>query len=141
MFNSVAAQTNVVIISSTDTSGRPSSRVMRFVTAGTPGVWYVTTAPEGPKVHEFDGGRVAVVTAPTESGATITSNRIRIRRLGASLCEVADLYLAQVPGYLDGMTAAEQHLELVYELTFESARVDSWLEREVVEFSDPEHRP
>ena len=55
-FNSVAAQTNLVVVSSTDEAGRPSSRMMRFVKSDRPGVWYVTTAPEGPKVREFDHG-------------------------------------------------------------------------------------
>ena len=80
MFDKVAAQTNLVVVSSADEAGTPSSRVMRFVRSDRPGVWYVTTAPEGTKAHEFDHGRIALVTPPTESGATIGSNRVQIRR-------------------------------------------------------------
>ena len=71
-FNDVAAQTNVVVVSSVDQAARPSSRVMRFVKSERPGVWFVTAAPEGSKVEQFDNGRIALVTRPTDSGATIT---------------------------------------------------------------------
>ena len=77
---------------------------MRFVKADRPGVWYVTTAPEGPKVHELDRGRVALLTSPTPAGATISSNRVQISRAPHPFPAVADLYRAQVPGYMDGMT-------------------------------------
>ncbi|MBA2956185.1 hypothetical protein GON03_17735 [Nocardioides sp. MAH-18] len=133
-FNDVAAQTNTVILSSTDEMGHPSSRTMRFVRTDRPGVWLVTTAPEGPKVHELDGGKVALVTLPTESGAAISTNRLRIRRSTLSFTDVVELYRAQVPGYVDGMSEAEQERELVYELTLQSAKVDTWLEHDVVDF-------
>ena len=77
------------------------------------------------------------MTPPTESGATIGSNRVQIRRAPIRFPEVADLYRAQVPGYVDRLTEDEQQREQVYELTLQSARVDTWLEREVVEFRDP----
>lgn len=131
-FNSVVAQTNLVVLSSVGTDGRPSSRIMRFVTTGLPGTWYVTSAPDTPKVHEFDGGTVALVTVPTEDGAIISSNRVRIRRAGKSFADVADLYRDQVPGYLDGMTEEDQELELVYEVILESAKVDSWVGHDLV---------
>jgi len=133
-FNEVAEQTNVVVIASADHTGQPSSRIMRFVRTDRPGVWYVTTAPQSPKVHELDLGRVAVVTRPTESGANISSNRVDVRRAGAIFPQVADLYRAQVPGYLDSMSDDEQAVELVYELTLRSAKVDSWQDRVVVDF-------
>ena len=137
-FTSVAAETNRVVISSTDASGRPSSRMMRFVKSDRPGVWYVTTAPEGPKVVEFDHSRIAVLTPPTASGATISSNRVEIRRAGAPFRDFAELYRAQVPGYADGMTEEQQQHELVFELTLLSARVETWLEHALVDFSDSE---
>lgn len=96
-------------------------------------MWYVTTAPESPKVREFDRGRVAVLTVPTGSGATISSNRVSIRRSGLAFRDVADLYRAQVPGFVDGMTDDEQERELVYELRLSSAKVESWLEQDVVD--------
>ena len=136
-FNKVAAHTNLVVVSSTDEVGTPSSRVMPFVRSDRPGVWYVTTAPNGNKVHQFDHSRIALVTPPTESGATIGSNRVQIRRAQLAFPAVADLYRAQVPGYVDRLTEDEQQRELVYELTFQSAKVDTWLEHEVVEFGDP----
>jgi pyridoxine/pyridoxamine 5'-phosphate oxidase len=136
----VVAQTNLLVVSSVDESGRPSSRVMRFVTTDRPGVWYVTTAPDSPKVHEFDRGRVALITAPTPSGATINSNRVRVRRAEKRFADIADLYHAQVPGYTEGMTDDEQERELVYELTMLSAKVETWLEREVVVFAQPDQR-
>ncbi len=77
------------------------------------------------------------MTPPTESGATIGSNRVRIRRAPMPFPEVADLYRAQVPGYVDRLTEDEQQRELVYELTLQSAKVDTWLDHEVVEFRDP----
>jgi hypothetical protein len=138
LFDAVAAEAPAVVVASSDESGRPSSRIMRFVRSDRPGVWYVTTAPEGPKVHELDLGRVAVVTVPTSTGATISSNRARARRAGLSFGEVADLYRAQVPGYSDGMTEDEQARELVYEIALESARVETWTERATVDFREPE---
>jgi len=136
-FVAVAVETNLVILSSTDETGRPSSRVMRFVKTDRPGVWYVTMAPEGPKVHELDLGRVALVTPPTDSGATISSNRIQIERADVTFAAIAELYRDQVPGYADGMTEEQQARELVYRLVLHSARVDTWLDNEVVEFVRP----
>lgn len=133
-FDDVAAQTNQLVLSSSDDAGTPSSRVMRFVKTDRPGVWYVTTAPEGPKVPELDRGRVAVLTSPTPAGATISSNRVRIRRAGHPFPAVAELYRAQVPDYMDGMTDEEKDRELVYELTLLSARVETWLRHDVVDF-------
>lgn len=137
-FTSITAQTNLVVISSTDRSGQPSSRLMRFVTSDRPGVWYVAAAPESPKIQELDHGRIAVMTLPTESGSMISSNRVRIRRLETSFLTVAPLYRAQAPDFLEGMSEEEQQHELVYELTLESAKVDSWLEHDVVEFNGRE---
>lgn len=137
-FTDIAAQTNAVVVSSTDSAGHPSSRVMRFVKSDRPGVWFVTTSPEGPKVREFDRGIVAVVTVPTEDGATISSNRVRIRRAGVPFSHVAELYRSQVPGYADGMAEDELDHELVYEIRLDSARVESWLRDEVVEFAASE---
>jgi general stress protein 26 len=55
-FNAVAAQTNLMVLSSVDAEGQPSSRVMRFVKTDRPGVWYAATAPDSPKVHEVNEG-------------------------------------------------------------------------------------
>ncbi|WP_256793531.1 pyridoxamine 5'-phosphate oxidase family protein [Terrabacter sp. Ter38] len=137
MFNKVAAQTNLVVVSSADEAGTPSSRLMRFVRSDRPGVWYITTAPHGNKAHAFDTGRIALVTPPTESGATIGSNRVQVRRAEVPFPQVAHLYRAQVPGYVDRLTQDEQQRELVYEVTLQSAKVDTWLEHEIVEFDDP----
>ena len=137
MFDTVAAETNLMVLSSVDESGCPSSRAMRFVRTDQPGVWYLTTAPEGPKVHELDLGRIALITAPTESGATISSNRVQIERAGVTFPAVAGLYRAQVPGYVDGMTHEQQERELGYRLVLLSARVDTWLDHDVVEFVQP----
>lgn len=133
-FTKVAAATNVVAVSTVDESGTPASRVMRFVRSDRPEVWYVTTAPEGTKAHALDGGRIAVLAGTMETGETISSNRVRVRRAPFGFAEVADLYRAQVPGYVDRLTDEEQERELVYELTLLSAKVDTWLEREFVEF-------
>ncbi|WP_243057111.1 hypothetical protein [Nocardioides sp. SR21] len=135
-FNEVAADVNKLVVSSAAGDARPSSRAMRFVKSDRPGVWYITTAPEGPKVHELDRGVAAIVTAPTESGSIITSNRIRIARAGLSFADVAGLYDEQVPRYSDGMTEEEAKRELVYELTLLSAKVETWTEHEVVELND-----
>ncbi len=132
LFAEVADQTNTVVVSTADDNGHPSSRVMRFVTTDSPGVWFLTTAPHGPKVRELDRGRVAVVTIPTSSGATISSNCVHVARADVPLAAIADLYEAQVPGYLDGLTEDEQWSEIVYELTLHSAKVDTWDERAVV---------
>lgn len=137
-FNAVAARTDLVVLSSVNAYGEPSSRIMRFVKTGRAGVWYVTSAPNTPKVTEFDDGKVALITVPTQDGATISSNRVRIRRAGKTFMEVADLYRAQVPGYLDGMTEEDQRLELVYELTLQSAKVDSWVGHDVVCLQEPD---
>ncbi|WP_344791579.1 hypothetical protein [Gryllotalpicola daejeonensis] len=146
IFNSLVDATDLVLLSTCDDAGRPSSRFMRFVTTSRPGVWYVTSAPEAPKIREFDRGVAALITVPTESGATISSNRVRLRRADKGFPEVAELYRAQVPRYLDGMTPEDQSREVVYELTIESARVSSWEYNEVVLFesnqvpAEPESR-
>lgn len=137
-FTAVAARTNLVVVSSVDAHGRPSSRVMRFVKTDRPGVWYITTAPQAPKVPEFDAGNVAVMTVPTEDGAAISSNRVHIRRADKTFMDVADLYRAQAPGYLDGMTEEDQRLELVYELTLRTAKVDSWVSHDLVSLEELE---
>jgi Pyridoxamine 5'-phosphate oxidase-like len=131
-FNAVAAQTNLMVLSSVNARGRPSSRVMSFVKTERLGVWYVTTPPDTPKVRELDAGQVALVTVPTQDGATISSNHARIRRAGKTLLDVAGLYRSQAPGYLDGMTEEDQRAELVYELTLQSAKVDSWTSHDLV---------
>ena len=140
-FNEVAAQTTLVIISSADDSGTPTSRLMRFAKSDRPGVWYVTAAPEGRRVHEFQQGRIALITPPTESGGTISSNRVQIKRAQFGFPEVAALYRAQVPGYVDRLTEEDQQRELVYEITLESAKVDTWLEHDVVDFRDSRPSP
>lgn len=134
-FAQVAAKTNALVVASTGEDGRPSIRIMRFVKGEQPGVWYVTTAPEGPKVPEFDRGRIALVTVPTEAGATISSNRVQIERAGVAFSEVAGLYRDQVPGYLASMTDDDQQRDLIYRLRFQSARVDTWEDHVVVEFT------
>lgn len=101
----------------------------------------MSTAPQGPKVREFDSGRTAVVTLPTESRATISSNRVEIRRLGAPFDTVAELYRAQVPDYAEAMTEEETRREIVYTVTFKSAQVDTWTEHYVVDFEDSDERP
>jgi hypothetical protein len=137
-FEDVAAQVNQLIMSSSDDAGRPSSRFMRFVKTDRPGVWYVTTAPEGPKVPELDRGQVAVLTSPTPAGATISSNRVHISRAPHPFPAIADLYRTQVPGYMDGMTDEEKDRELVYEVRLRSARVETWLRHDEVAFDGPE---
>jgi hypothetical protein len=59
---------------------------------------------------------------------------VRLRRAGKSFLDVAELYRAQVPRYLDGMTDEDQAAEVVYELVIESARVSSWEYNEPVVF-------
>jgi hypothetical protein len=137
-FNSIAAQASLVAVSTTDGAGTPSIRPMRFVKSDRPGVWYVTTSPEGNKVRELDRGRVALLTAPTGSGETISSNRVQVRRVAEGFAAVADLYRDQVPGYVDGLTDAEMRREVIYELTLQSAKIDTWLGHELVEFDRPE---
>jgi hypothetical protein len=136
IFNSLASATDLILLSTCDASGRPSSRFMRFVTTERPGVWYVTSAPEAPKVAEFDRGVAALITVPDADGATISSNRVRLRRSEKSFPEVAELYRTQVPRYLNGMTEEDQAWEVVYEVIIESARVSSWEYNEPVVFDD-----
>lgn len=134
-FDAVAASTNHLVLTSTDATGNPSSRVMTFVRSDLPDTWYVATPPVGPKVEELDLGRVALVTLPPASGGTISSNRVRVRRAPVSFSAVADLYRTQVPEYVEEMTSEERQHELVYELTLESAKVDTWDEHHVVHFA------
>ncbi|GAA4191993.1 hypothetical protein GCM10022288_23620 [Gryllotalpicola kribbensis] len=136
LFNSLTDATDLVILSTVDEFGRPSSRFMRFVTTERPGVWYVTSAPEAPKIPEFDRGQAALLTVPTENGATISSNRVHVRRASKGFAEIADFYRAQVPRYLDGMTSEDQAREIVYEVIIESARVSSWEYNEPVLFEN-----
>lgn len=136
-FAKVAESTNLLVISSVGEDGTPSSRLMQFARSGRPGVWYIATTPDRPKVREFDEGRVALVTLPTPAGGTINSNRVGIARAPFTLDKVADLFEQQIPGYLDGVTEDEQRRELVYELTLQSARVDTWLDLEEVVFFEP----
>lgn len=135
-FELVAADTNLLVLSTIDAAGRPASRLMRFVKTSTPGVWYFSTTPFGSKIHEFDGSGVAIVTVPTSYGSAITTNRVTIRRAPVSFADVAELFESQIPGYYEGMTDVEIDRELVYELTLNTARVDTWLDHEVVEFRD-----
>lgn len=138
LFDSIAAQTNLVVMASRDEAGRPSSRLMNFVRSDQAGRWYLTTAPDSPKVGQFDRGPVALLTAQTASGGTISSNQVQLKRSERTFQSVAELYRAQVPGYVEGMTEDEQQHELVYELTLRSAKVETWMERGVVVFAEPE---
>lgn len=135
LFDELAAQTNLAVVSSADAEGRPSSRYMRFVTTERPGIWYVTSAPDAPKAHEFEHGSVAIMTIPDGAGGTISSNRVTIRRADVTFPQIAHLYEQQAPRYLDGMSDEDQAREAVYELTFESARVDSWTDHELAVFT------
>jgi len=137
-FEQVSADGNLVVVASVSAEGVPSSRLMRYVRTDKPGVWYVSTTPESPKVSEFDAGRVAFVTPLTPDGGSINSNRVRITRAPFTLEQVAELFASQIPGYLDGISPEQQQRELVYEITMESARVDTWLDHDVVEFPTPE---
>ncbi|WP_062388707.1 hypothetical protein [Demequina iriomotensis] len=129
LFADVASRASVLVLSSVDDDGQPVSRLMRFVTTDRPGTWYVTRSPQGTKEGELDTGRIAVVTVPTDAGATITSTRASIRRAEVAFADVAALFDARVPGFSDGMTEEEAALEAVYELTIEDATVDTWSER------------
>lgn len=134
-FNEVAGETNLLVVSSTDgAGGPPASQVMRFAKADRPGVWYVTTAPEGLQSRDLLQGEVAVLAASVHSGSTISSNSVRIRRLPSGFPAVIELYRTQVPGYVDRLTEDDQQREVVYELTLDSAEVDTWLEHDVVDF-------
>jgi hypothetical protein len=134
-FELVAADTNLLVLSTVDANGRPASRLMRFVKTANPGVWYISTTPFGSKITEFDGSGIAIVTVPTSRGSAITTNRVAIRRASVSFADVAELFESQIPGYYEGMTDVELDRELVYELTLITARVDTWLDHEVVEFN------
>ncbi|CKI23916.1 hypothetical protein LTT02_28445 [Mycolicibacterium smegmatis] len=135
MFNAVVTGTTLLVVSSVNERGEVSSRFMRFVKTDRPGVWFVTTSPDSPKVREFDSGAVALITVPNADGATISSNRVRIARSGLPFGAIAGLYRDQVPEYLDGMTEQDQRRELVYELTLESAKIDTWVDHELVVFN------
>lgn len=114
-FNAVAEQASLVVVSSVNASGRPSSRVLPYARTGRPGVWHVTIAPHSAEVSEFDEGNVAVLTVPTEDGAAIRSDDVRIRR-----------------------AAADRQLEISYELTLCSARVETWTGYDLVSFPEPD---
>lgn len=136
-FGLVVNDTNLLVLSTIDANGRPASRLMRFVKTDRPEVWYISTTPFGSKVHEFDRGGIAIVTLPTAHGSAITTNRASIRRAPVAFADVAELFEAQIPGYYEGMTDVETERELVYEITLHSARVDTWLDHEPVEFGEP----
>lgn len=133
-FELVAAATNLAVVSTIDKRGAPSSRIMSFVRSSQPGVWYVTTPPNSRKAGEFDRGKVALVTLPTQSGASISSNRVVSTRSALPLSAIEGLVREQIPGYLDIMSQEERDRELVYELRLLSARVNTWLDRGVVDF-------
>jgi hypothetical protein len=78
---------------------------------------------------------------PSTSGAAISSNHARLGRLEGHFDTVAELYGAQVPRYLDGMTAEDQACEVVYELILESAKVSGWTYNELVVFDHAEAAP
>jgi hypothetical protein len=138
VFTEAADQTNVVTIASVDAAGRPSARVMNYVTSDQVDLWYLTTAPDSPKVAELDRGAIALVTAQTRSGATISSNQLQLKRSDRRFLSVAQLYRDQVPGYVEHMSDDEQQHELVYELRLHSAKIETWTERNVVVFSEPD---
>jgi hypothetical protein len=133
-FAEVAKSSNLMVLSTVDASGKPASRLMRFVKTDRPGVWYISTSPDGPKVKEFDAGKIALVTVPSDNGGTINSNRVTITRTVQSLADLGDLFESQIPGYLEGVSVEEQRRELVYELRFQSARVDTWFTHDAVDF-------
>lgn len=137
-FAAVERDGNLMVVASVGADGVPSARLMRYVRTETPGVWLVSTTADAPEVAEFDTRRTAIVTLPTPDGGSISSNRVRVSRAPFMLDAVADLFAEQIPGYLDGITEEQQRRELVYEVRFESARVDTWLDHDVVEFGDAE---
>ncbi|GAB3926716.1 hypothetical protein GCM10011575_08240 [Microlunatus endophyticus] len=141
VFREAAGQTKVVTVASVDAEGRPSARVMNFVTSDQDDLWYLTTAPDSPKVAELDRGGIALVTAQTRSGATISSNQLQLNRSDRRFLSVAQLYRDQVPGYVEHMSDDERQHELVYELRLYSAKIETWTERNVLVFSEPDESP
>ena len=137
LFAEIAAAGTLMVVSSVSAAGVPSSRLMRYVRTEKPGVWYASCSPDAPKVPEFDAGRVALVTVPTSDGGSINSNRIHIARAPFNLDAVAHLFEQQIPGYLLGVTEEDQRREVVYELTLQSAKIDTWLDHDEVEFPGP----
>lgn len=135
-FAAFVKDTNTVVVSSA-VANQPSSRIMRFATPDAAGnVWYVITAPTAPKTAEFAANeKVAIITLPTETGAVISSNTTIIKRSEKSVTDVKDLFGTQIPGFLDMMPEAVLLAEIVYEITFKSAKLDTWTSHDVVEFA------
>ncbi|WP_165964869.1 pyridoxamine 5'-phosphate oxidase family protein [Periweissella cryptocerci] len=134
-FAEFVKNTNTVVVSSA-VNNQPSSRIMRFATPVAGGnIWYVITAPTAPKATEFASNeKVAVITLPTESGAVISSNTTTIKLSDKSVADVKELFGEQIPGFLDMMPEAVLLAEVVYEITFKSAKLDTWTSHEIVEF-------
>ncbi|WP_241810550.1 pyridoxamine 5'-phosphate oxidase family protein [Latilactobacillus curvatus] len=134
-FQKFVNQTNEMMLSTSDENGQPSSRQMRFIVLDdAPNIWYFGTAPDTPKIEELDRGLAAIHTMPTSEGMTIASSRLRVYRAQYKLDELADYYNAQVPGFMDSLSAEDREREIIYAIELKSARLDSWTQHEEVTF-------
>lgn len=134
-FQKFVNQTNEMMLSISDENGQPSSRQMRFIVLDdAPNIWYFGTAPDTPKIEELDRGLAAIHTMPTSEGMTIASSRLRVYRAQYKLDELADYYNAQVPGFMDSLSAEDREREIIYAIELKSARLDSWTQHEEVTF-------
>ena len=136
-FNKIVRETNALAIASMSLNGKVSNRIMRFVPSDeSPNIWYITTAPEAPKVAEFDNNNIAITTLPTLDGSTISSNNVIITKTNLSLNDIRNLYQKNVPGYVKGISDKDAQAELVYKLIIKSARMDSWIDHKTVVFDN-----
>lgn len=71
---------------------------------------------------------------PTSEGMTIASSRLRVYRAQYKLDELADYYNAQVPGFMDSLSAEDREREIIYAIELKSARLDIWTQHEEVTF-------
>ncbi|WP_409021870.1 pyridoxamine 5'-phosphate oxidase family protein [Dellaglioa sp. P0083] len=134
-FRRFIGETNQMVLSTASADGMPASRQMRFIVSpDKSNVWYFGSAPETPKIAELDLGKAAINTIPTSTGMTIASNRLSVKRSKYKLEDLAELYRAQVPGFMDGLLEEDIENEIIYEIVIKSARLDTWTQHDQVKF-------
>jgi len=128
----IAASRGLLMVA-TSFSDEPSLRMMGFaVDPERENVWYLLTQPTAFKVKQLEqNSKVAIMTPLNEAGMRIESNQVTMVRSDKNWAEIEPLF-AEHTAWHHGHPHPET--ELIYELTFASARLASWRETENIHF-------
>ena len=128
---------NLLVISSVDSSGRPVEPPHALRQVGhVRGSGTCRPHPTDPRFASSTraGSRSLRSQRRTVRASTAIASTSRGRRSDSARSPIC--FEEQVPGYLDTVTEADLERELVYELTLRSARVDTWMGHDQVDFYD-----